>query len=436
MADLSSIVSVVITRTTASVSRASFNIPLIAAYHTHNSDLVRTYTASTGLAAMVTDGFTTTEPAYLAAVALLSQSPRPKSFKIGRLTGTWNQSITLTPVAANDTEYAGRVADQPWSFVSDADATLAEVCTGIAAAIDALDGVTATSSGTTVTISVTAPATLVNISRTGAGAFTWSDATVAGATIAAELSAIQAQDPAWYAFATDRTSELHINAVAAWAETQRKIYLPTSADSGIWDQAVTTDIASDIKNGSFKRTSLWVHENYDEFLGLAMAGLILPFDPGSANWAHKSPAGVAMSSFNATQQAAILAKRGNILISVAGIGDTQWGQTGSDFLDNVQGEDWVAATVQEDVFAFLHGEPKIPYTDRSVARLRGVIEAVLQRGVENGIIAEDPQYFTEAPLVADVSPTDRANRHLPDVVFSFRLSGAVNTVDILGLVSV
>lgn len=435
MADLASIVNVVITRTSASVSRASFNIPLIAAYHTHNSDLVRTYSASTGLAAMVTDGFEVDEPAYLAAVALLSQSPRPKTFKIGRLTSSWNQSITLTPVAASSTVYSGRVADQSWTFTSDADATLAEVCTGIAAAIDALDGVTAVSTGTAVTISVTEAARLVNISRTGVGTYAWADATVAG-TIATELSAIQAQDPEWYGFVTDRTSELHINAVAAWAETQRKIYLPTSADSATWDQGSTTDIASDIETNSYKRTALWVHENYDEFLGSAMLGLILPFDPGSANWAHKSPAGVAMSAWSSTQQAALLAKRANILIPVAGIGDTQWGTTGSDFLDNVQGEDWVAATIQEDVFAFLHGEPKIPYTDRSVARLRGVIEAVLQRGVENGIVAEDPQFFTEAPLVEDVAPADRANRHLPDVVFSFRLSGAINTVDVLGLVSI
>jgi hypothetical protein len=435
LADLSSIVSVVITRTTASVSRASFSVPLIAAYHTHNTDLVRTYSASTGLAAMVVDGFTTTEPAYLAAVALLSQSPRPKTFKIGRLTASWNQTIVIVPVAANAVVYSGRIADQTWTFTSDADATLAEVCTGIAAAIDALAGVTAVASTTDVTVSVTAAATLVNVSRTGVGVYTWADTTPAG-TVATELSAIQAQDPEWYGFVTDRVSELHINAVAAWTETQRKIYLPTSADPGIWNQAVTTDIVSDIKNASLKRTSVWVHENSDEFLGAAMLGLILPFDPGSANWAHKSPAGVAMSAFNATEQAAILAKRGNILIPVAGIGDTQWGTTGSDYLDNVQGEDWVAATVQEDVYAFLHGEPKIPYTDRSVARLRGVIEAVLQRGVENGIIADDPQYFTEAPLVADVSPTDRANRHLPDVVFSFRLSGAINSVSILGLVSV
>lgn len=435
MADLASIVNVVISRTSAQISRASFNIPLIAAYHTHTTELVKEYTASTALQAMATDGFTTDEPAYLAAVALLSQSPRVRKFKIGRLTGTWNQTIEITPTAASSTVYSGRVADQSWTFTSDADATLAEVNTGIAAAIDALDGVTATSSGTAVTVSVTAAARLVNVSRTGTGAYTWKDTTAAG-TIAAELAVLAAADPNWYAFVTDRTSEAHINAVAAWTETQRKIYAPTSADSGILVQATTDDIASDIQDSSYKRTALWVHENYDEFLGAAMLGLILPFDPGSANWAHKAPAGVSKSNWDANQQAAALAKRANILIDVAGLGTTQWGTTGSDFLDNVQAEDWVTATIQEDVFAFLRSSPKIPYTDRSVARLRGVIEAVLVRGVNDGIIADSPTPFTEAPLVEEVSEVDRANRHLPDVVFSFRLSGAINTVDILGLVSV
>lgn len=433
MADLDSIVNIVITRGSAQIARATLDLPLIASYHTKWSEPTREYSASTMLATLLQEGFLATDPTYLAAQAMLSQSPRPRRIKVGRLTGTWTQTYTLTPVAANATVYNGRVNDQPWTFTSDADATLAEVVTGIAAAIDALDGVTAVSAGgTAVTVTADSAATLVDVlAGSGAGVYSILDSTAAG-TLGTELSVLRGQDPNWYGLVIDRTSEAAINAAATWVETARVIFAATSPDSGIVDAGTTTDVASD--NLTRKRTGIFAHKDATSFFGAAMLGLMLPYAPGSATWAHKSPSGVRDPGFTASQQAAALAKKANILTTVAGLTDTQWGTSGTDFLDNVQAEDWIRATMQEDVYAFLRGSAKIPYTQRSVARLEGVIGAVLQRGVELGIIAEG-SIVVDAPLVEEVSETDRANRLLPDVMFSCRLTGAIHTTNITGLVS-
>lgn len=436
MADLDAIVSIVISRAESAISRASFSIPLIAAYHTHWADRIRRYTASTMLATMIQEGFTSSDAAYLAAAKILAQSPRPRTIKIGRLDTTWTQSVKITPVLGSTGDvFNGTVNGLPWTYTQGGGDNLAAVVAGIAAAITALAGVSATSTDTASTVTVLADSVgkLFNLRKgTGLGAFKFSDVTAAG-NIAAELSNLRAEDPNWYGLVIDRTGEASINAAADWAETDKVLFAATSADSGIYTSD-TTDVASD--NAARKRTAVFAHKDYDSFFGAAMLGLMLPFDPGTATWAHKSPALVLDPKLTATEQANALAKKANILVTVAGLTDVQWGTTGTDYIDNVQSEDWVRARMQEDVYAFLRSSPKIPYTDRSVARLVETIRAVIQEGQERGVIADSPAPIIEAPLVSEVSPTDRANRLLPDVSFSFRLAGAIHTVEITGLISV
>ncbi len=67
---------------------------------------------------------------------------------------------------------------------------------------------------------------------------------------------------------------------------------------------------------------------------------------------------------------------------------------------------------------------------------KAVMNGVMQLGIVRGVIAADPAPFSDGPKVADVSVVDRGNRHLPDLTFSFRLSGGIKTVDVQGTVSV
>ena len=435
MAQLADIVSVVISRGTAQISRASFGVPMIATSHTQWSDRFRTYSSVSMLVTLVSEGFAVGSPTYLMAQAMLSQTPRPARIMVGRLDGSWTQQITLTPtLGVTGTVYSGRVNNQPWSHTQLAGATLATVCTAIASAIGALSGVTATgASGTSVVVTASAARTLIDcVSTSVAGTYTIADTTAAG-TIAADLATLRAGDSTWYGLVTDRRSAAAIAAISTWADAQRVLYCADTSDSAVTDPASTTDVAA--ANSAKKRTMVFAHPYCASVqFGAAMLGTMLPFAPGSATWAHKSPAGVPDAKFSDSQQAAALAKKANIITTVAGITDTQWGQTGTDFADNVQAEDWVTATLQEDVYAFLRSAPKIPYTDRSVARLVEVIRAALQRGVQRDVVV-DGSIVIDAPLVANVSPTDRANRLLPDVYFAFRLTGAGHTTTITGLVS-
>jgi hypothetical protein len=84
----------------------------------------------------------------------------------------------------------------------------------------------------------------------------------------------------------------------------------------------------------------------------------------------------------------------------------------------------------------LAGLDKVPYTDAGVALIQAQVIASLQSAVAKGILTSDPAPVVTVPKVANVSPSDKAARILPDVKFSATLAGAIHKVNITGVVSV
>lgn len=434
------IVHITIRKESQTVSRASFATILIAGYHTHwgVNEFVREYQSSTALSTLVNEGFATTDPIYKAAQAIASQNPRPSKFKIAKLSTTWTQSVRLTPVAASSTVYSGTVNGLAWTFTSDADATLAEVCTGIAAAIAALAGVGASgASGTYVDITADAAATLFNVAKgTSAGAYEFFDNTAA-TNLAAELAAIRLLDDEWYGLVLDNQSEPRILAAAAYLETIQALMLVNSADSKVLDPASTTDIQYQLKALSYARTAHLYHQNYDSFAGAAWIAAVLPFDAGGATFAYKTLRGVAVTKLSTTAQGAIAAKKGNFYVSVAGVPGTRWGVTASgEYIDTTICIDWAHARWGERLFGLLSSVPKLPYTDASVVKVKAEVAAVNGIGVRQGVFADDPLPTVTAPLVKDVDPNLRAGRRLPDVMVTARLAGAIHEIDVTASLSV
>lgn len=431
------IVNVTITKQTASTAKASFGIPLIASYHTKWVDLVHVYKSSSALATLVSEGFAVSDPTYQAMQALLSANPKPKTVKVGRRATTWTQLVRLTPSAVNSTVYAGKVNGLAWTFTSDSSATLTEVCTGVAAAITALADVTASgASATTVDITADAAAKLFDLTYTS-GPWSFEDITPATGVVT-DVTAIRAADPAFGALVLDVPSTLVTQAVAAWAETiGGLIFGYSTADRDVGDPAVTTDVFSVLKGLKYARTWGIYSEKASAFPAASWMSVVLPFDPGAATWAFKQLVGVAVSSLSATFEAAITAKFGNFYVAVGDDFDTRWGITASgEYIDTTQAIDWSIVTMSQRVFSWLRSAPKRSYTDGSVSGLKSEMAAVLSLGIKRNVIASDPAPVIDAPAVLDVDPSDREGRHLPDVTFSYRLAGAIHTIDIAGTVAV
>lgn len=164
MADfIDRVVDVAVSRTTRTISRPGFGTLLICAYHALNADRVRSYTDLDG---MVADGFTPYDPAYQMAAAAFAQSPSVTKVKVGRRALAFTQVVNVelpAPVSASTPElYKIEIDGLEAGYTSDTSGTRAEVCTGLAAAINGLadDDAIVTATGSTTGEQVLAGADL------------------------------------------------------------------------------------------------------------------------------------------------------------------------------------------------------------------------------------------------------------------------------------
>jgi hypothetical protein len=464
---LADIVSVTISTQTKTPTQKGFGTPMILAYHTLDPVIrVRTYSK---LADMVTDGFGLYSGAYLAAVAIKSQSPSPSSWKIGRRSAPFMQQVQLDVLSATEGDTHSIQMREPGGSTTHAFSyTVAngDTTTTVAAALAAaMRGGATGPTGPTAKHSVygatgpTGPYGVVTgatgptatITTTGKDAefkagiladlYSWSSGlglrTITGDPgLAADLQACLAEDDDAYGFCLDSNSAEEIAAMAAQVETQMAIFAADTADYEVATGA-TGDIGTALSAAEYARTVLVFNgAKLLSYAGAAALGGRLPDAPGSSTWCHKSYAGVPTYKVSGTQETHLKAKNVNYYPKIAGNGDFLWGKSSAgEYIDVPIFVDWLTARIQERVIGQLQSVKKIPYTDTGIGIVVNEVAAQLNEGVKVGGLTANPAPTVTAPKAADVSLVDKGNRFLPDINFQGILEGAIHATDINGVVS-
>ncbi len=267
------------------------------------------------------------------------------------------------------------------------------------------------------------------------------DPYVPSALVVNDLIAIQNINDNWYALAcTDRTPAT-VKAIAAWIETQIKIFGTTSSDPNIINQDAGVDItsvAAVFANLGYARSFVMYHKDADDdFPECAWFGNCLPFTPGSETWKFKTLNSISYSDLNSTQANRVFDKNANTYQYVGGVGITQNGTMAvGEFIDIIRGVDWLTSTIQTYVYSVLVNTPKVPYTNAGITQIESQIRRALQLGVSNNFIAAEPPYQIFIPDATTVPAIDKANRILNNVKFQATLAGAIQAINITGTVSV
>lgn len=453
----SDIISVVVSQQVASLLLPGFGIPLILSYHTHYTDRVRYYSCNAaGLAQMVTDGFTTAEAAYLAASAMTAQSPAPTQFGIGRLANPPQQRFDITPQAgtAAGQNYTVKFNGTAYTYTTVGADTVATIINGLVTAIGAQAGWSITNNASTT----------LRIARTSAdggfGSIQLLDQagqptssararmslaqTHADPGIAADMAAIVAFDSKWYAVANPWDSAAMAGALAAWVQSNLKLYIINSCDDAIVGSG-TGDIASTIKTAADSRVAVMYKSENGSFAQCAWLARVLPLVAGSENWAYKTLAGVPvdqLSEGEITNAAGVptagsQGKFASVYVSVFGVNVTEFGQVGSgSWLDITRGVDALIVDMSSRIFLDLSGPNKIPYSDKGIAVIEKDIRASLAfyTAAPQNFLAESPPFTVTVPLASTLTAGQRAARLLPNVAFQANLAGALNGVTVQGVV--
>lgn len=430
---LQDIVNVTISKTGKQVTQIGFGTPLILGSSSSISpDRIRAYKSVAAVAA----DFSTSSAEYKAAVAALSQSPRPTTIKIGRRLSEVVQVTTITPNTSIQAvqQYIEAVNGVIYTYTSDSTPTAAEVTSGLVALINS--GQTTVVASGVNTLTLTATVAGVSFSHFESANLTSVD-TTGNHGVADDLNQIQAIDDDWYGIMLTSRADHDILECAQWTEAELKMYCACSADTNATLLSSITDAFSILAGKKYARTfALWSDDQQD-FPDAAWLGAVLPLTPGSETWAFKSLAGITASKLSATQVNALKNKFANYYITVAGVDVTLDGKVcDNEYIDSIRFIDSFQAGLEEAIFSTLVNSAKIPYTDNGAAVIEADVRAQIRAGISAGGIAKDPEPTVTVPKAVDQTQANRAGRIFPGINFAWRLAGAIQEININGNVSV
>lgn len=253
-----------------------------------------------------------------------------------------------------------------------------------------------------------------------------------GETYVAALQDIVAENSDWYAIAIASVTKADILAVAAWAQTQDKLFLASSADADI-KASGSADLASTLLSSSYDRTALFYHSGATTSVKpeVAWAGRCLPEDPGSISWAWKTLSGIPVDATTTIERGYIESKKATYYTSVGGNSVTFDGSVSYPgvYIDLIRGTDWIRYRMSEDLVAMLANAGKIPYIGGD-AFIEARIRNRLALAAAQGIIADD--FTVTVPSASEQSVGDRVARIYNNVSFTGTFTGAVHKVAIKG----
>lgn len=440
-APLSSVVIVSIAASTANPSRQGFNTSLIASANAAWVERTRSYS---NIGAVGADWAVTT-PEYKSAAKEFAQNPSPSIVKIGRINGAKpTQRWAITPTAIDNHKYAMNVNGNEISFTSDGTATVTEIIAGLKIAIDLLS----------LAITVSDQTTFMRIVANAAGAWFSVGTTIDGsprndpnlavaqdhalpASTAAELDAVFAADHDWYGLITLYNSKAVIDAVAAWAETNKRVYTPQTQDSACINTGLsgTDDVMESTRSNSYAHTAVIYSEDTADFADAAWMGNRLPDKPGSNTWWGAQLLATAFGNYTDTQRANIRAKNGNFYEDISNVGLTADGKSaGGAFLDLTIYIDYLSARLQERIFTKLVQARKMPYDDGGITIIGAEIEAQLQEDADRHAILQGTWYVT-LPKSSDIPAggADRLARTLNLVSFYAEYDDSIQHVQLNGV---
>ena len=456
-------------------------------------DTVERVRSYTGLAGVAVDFGTTCEE-YYAAVRWFGQTPQPTNLMIGR----WLKSAAAGGLMGGSLPTAERVMSTWTSVVNGGfdvlvDGTLQQITglnfsaaanlNAVAAIIDtAVTGATvvwndaygrfeavSSTTGTASAISFLAVATAsgspVDISgklhgrSTNTGAYLY-----AGALAETALQSVTLMEnnlgQRWYGLVIPGATDSDSTAVAAYIEaaTGKHVFGVNTSDAGVLVSSNTTNIAYLLKASGYKRT-LVQYSSSDAYAVLsALARILTTNFRGSATvitLKFKQEPGITPENLNASQIANANAVHANVFVMYNN--DTAIIEQGvmadGTFVDIVTGTDWLALTIQTNIYNLLYTNPtKVPQTNQGMQLLTAAVEAVCSQGVINGLLAPgvwnsngfgqlaqgdymQKGYYVWTASVDSQAQNDRTARLAMPIQVAAKLAGAIHFADVAIIVN-
>jgi|GEM_PF-6963277 len=425
--------------------------PLLLAYHTKWGDYVREYTS---LAGMVADGFAVTDPVYYMAKALLSQDRKVSSFKVGRRATAFTAAYVLTITADSGTITCSITKDGTTRTYTQTGGGGGIPAEATAMALQMNNDASGWGSGGSGELTIAANANDVELDAVSPAndgeiwyfddlaQMTFDDAT-ADPGLAADLTALRAEDDDWYAVSLDSCSDAEGAGLAAALSSEEKIVLVGCQN---FDCESGSGLASTMSTAAYTNAAMvYSKHSMAEYPACAALGYSLPWPPGAIDWMFKSYVGVTASDLSASAISALKGEYANMYVQVvrdAGIFQEAVFADGS-YIDIKHLKDYLTFRIREAIWNLLRQSPKVPYTDKGAEAAGAEILKVLKSTANNAAAAGgDALVLTDSEgrstFDFDYTPADsqlaadKANRIFRGLTWRAQLSQGIRQFYITG----
>jgi len=428
-----------------------FGIPLLFGFHASLPSSPLYYSPDTILSDLVALGVVTTDPAYIAAQAIIAQREHgPIPEEIGAVKRSANQAqvdTIVTPAVPGTGTYTYTQASVVITVASDPAITQAQLRDAYVAQINANPTlaalITAAPSGNNVTITADVPGTpftaaVGGTASVGAAAVSISTTTpnVNGAT---QLATIWAADKKWYnLIPLDSTDfalpDLDCTQIGAGIALTESISFLQSSSVDIYDATKTTDPAYILKNTTATSRAMVLYHaaaDNDEAAAAAYAGRIHGYDVSDylTTAANKKLSGITAQDLNGTAFDALVAKNANIYQKITERATNLGGYTRNGYMAaNLTwkqriGVDYIGSRIRTLVWNLLdevsNAGYDIVFDEAGMKMIAGAYRQAAQEMLDIGLVSALPTVIV--PSVDDMSSSDIA----AGLATGFQMSGTV-----------
>lgn len=259
--------------------------------------------------------------------------------------------------------------------------------------------------------------------------------------VSATLDGIRRIDDDWYWLVNPWASRTIILATASWAEANGKAYLASTVDTDAINLAVTGgDVLDTLAGFGYTYVGAKYHPSPVQAFDAASEGRVAPLEPGRWTEFGKTLVGVQPVTLTPTQRLNLRNKRAGSYTKELGRSITWDGKVGSTvfgYLDIRVGIDWFVSRVQGAAFGTMVSLDKVSYTDEDIEAIATAVRGVIAEAVSDAHRLLDPGDPTDPtnppptvvfPRVADIDPSVRALRNLPNGLITGRFQGAVQSI--------
>lgn len=215
-------------------------------------------------------------------------------------------------------------------------------------------------------------------------------------------------------------------------------YIESCGKMAMYFCSISSDDATAIANmaGNTRTVAIAYESDDTAYPEAALVGATAGMDAGSFTYKNIILKGVTPQSYTSAEVEelhesgviTILKKAGSIVTSEGIVVE-------GEYADIIDSKDFIIQEIETQCQSLLNRVPKLPYNDKGIAALEGVVLSVLMDAANNGMIAQDDNgyaYSVTFGTRAESAASDISSRHYAEGSFTFTLAGAIHTATING----